>query len=90
MIETYWTLGIDNLVPALDGFFKARHLWSDNVYVTLKPDTKITAGESKKRMVPAIPDGSRSISLAWRGCAGNLDPATPRFLRGMGSKLWHD
>ena len=63
-----------DFIPALAGFFRARHLEWDTVHVTLNGDTKFTAGGSKKRMVPAIPDGSRSVSLACRSSVTNFEP----------------
>ena len=63
-----------DIFPALAGFFRARHLGSDTVHVTLNLNTKVTSRGSKKRMVPAIPGGSRSVSLACRSSATNFEP----------------
>ena len=57
---------------------------------TLSVDTKLTAGESKRRMVPVRSDGSRSVSLAWGTRASKLKPATGCESRDLGSQLWHD
>ena len=54
--------------------------------VTLKP----MARESKKHMLPASSDESRSISLAWGMEYNKLEPAPKCESRGMGSQLWHD
>ena len=50
-------------IPALAGFFRARHLWSDTVYVTLNVITKITARGSVLRIDAAIRIGSEITYL---------------------------
>ena len=52
--------------------------------------TNPTSRVSNRRMVPALYAGYRSIFLVRRTFATNLKSGTSRFLRGMGSKLWHD
>ena len=59
---------------------------SHTLNVTLKP----MARESKKHMVPASSDESRSISLAWGMEYNSLKPGTTCESRGLGSQLWHD
>ena len=64
------------VVPALAGFFRARHLWSDTVYVTLNLYTKITAGGCVFHIDGAIRIGSETTSLPWRSGVMSLIPAT--------------
>ena len=56
--------------------------------LSMNGDMKITPGESLLRMDADVSDGSRVISLEWMEFLINLEYGTPRFLRGMGSKLW--
>ena len=77
--------------PGLWPVFRARH-GSRIVcmFVTLKVTLKVTSGESNRRMVPAVPDGSRSISLVRRRNLINLERGTICETQGMRVKLWHD
>ena len=58
--------------------------------VTLKVTLNLTSGESNRRMVPAVPDGSRLISLVRRRNLIDLQRGAGRETQGMGSKLWLD
>ena len=44
--------------------------------VNTKPDTNVTAAESKINIVPAFRDGPGSISLAWGTFVNKLKPVT--------------
>ena len=58
--------------------------------VTLRLTLNLTARESILHIIPASPDGPRSISLAWGKQVEMLIGGPPCLTRGLRSKLWFD